>query len=74
MFLIITSNFSPLPSDDDDDDDQDDDKKKDQPNYYADNGCGRTWWALSALTLYFLSTKWPRERCWAAGYIYKKST
>lgn len=42
MFLIITSNFSPLPSDDDDDDDQDDDKKKDQPNYYADNGCGRT--------------------------------
>lgn len=42
MFLIITSNFSPLPSDDDDDDDQDDDKKKNQPNYYADNGCGRT--------------------------------
>lgn len=42
MFLIITSNFSPLPSDDDDDDDQDDDKKKDQPNYYADNGCSRT--------------------------------
>lgn len=42
MFLIITSNFSPLPSDDDDDDDQDDDKKKDQPNYYANNGCGRT--------------------------------
>lgn len=42
MFLIITSNFSPLPSDDDDDNDQDDDKKKDQPNYYADNGCGRT--------------------------------
>lgn len=40
MFLI--NNFSPLPSDDDDDDDQDDDKKKDQPNYYADNGCGRT--------------------------------